>query len=75
MSKLERMINDSHTAPMLQESIITQRNGRYVIPLRAEFKGRIKSIIHDQSSSGSTLFVEPVAVVDLNNQNALGVLR
>jgi DNA mismatch repair protein MutS2 len=67
MSKLERMINDSHTAPMLQESIITQRNGRYVIPLRAEFKGRIKSIIHDQSSSGSTLFVEPVAVVELNN--------
>jgi DNA mismatch repair protein MutS2 len=68
MSKLERMINDSHTAPMLQESIITTRNGRYVIPLRAEFKSRVKSIIHDQSASGSTLFVEPVAVVELNNQ-------
>lgn len=68
MSKLERMINDSHTAPMLQESIITQRNGRYVIPLRSEFKSRIKSIVHDQSASGSTLFVEPVAVVELNNQ-------
>jgi DNA mismatch repair protein MutS2 len=67
MSKLERLINDAHTAPMLQESIITQRNGRYVIPLRAEFKGRLKSIIHDQSASGSTLFVEPVAVVELNN--------
>ena len=68
MSKLERLINDSHTAPMLQESIITQRNGRYVIPLRAEFKGRLKSIVHDQSSSGSTLFVEPIAVVELNNR-------
>lgn len=68
MGKLERLINDAHTAPMLQESIITQRNGRYVIPLRAEFKGRLKSIVHDQSSSGSTLFVEPIAVVELNNR-------
>jgi DNA mismatch repair protein MutS2 len=68
MSKLERLINDSHTAPMLQESIITQRNGRYVIPLRAEFKSRLKSIIHDQSSSGATLFVEPIAVVEMNNR-------
>ncbi len=68
MSKLERLINDSHTAPMLQESIITQRNGRYVVPLRAEFKSRLKSIVHDQSSSGATLFVEPIAVVELNNR-------
>ena len=55
LSKLERMLGDPHTAPMLQESIITQRNGRYVIPLRAEFKSKLKSIIHDQSSSGATL--------------------
>ncbi len=68
LSKLERMLGDPHTSPMLQESIITQRNGRYVVPLRAEFKGKLKSIIHDQSSSGATLFVEPLAVVDLNNQ-------
>ncbi len=67
MSKLERMISDSKNAPMLQEALITQRNGRYVIPLRADFKGRIRSIVHDQSSSGATLFVEPLAVVDLNN--------
>jgi len=53
---------------MLQEAIITQRNGRYVIPLRSEFKGRMRSIVHDQSSSGATLFVEPLVIVDLNNR-------
>ncbi|WP_082389999.1 endonuclease MutS2 [Ornatilinea apprima] len=68
LSRLERMVNDADTAPMLQENLITQRNGRYVIPLRAEFKGRIRAIIHDQSSSGATLFVEPLATVELNNQ-------
>ena len=67
MSKLQKYITDSKTVSMLQESIITQRDGRYVIPLRAEFKGRIKSVVHDQSSSGATLFVEPLAVVELNN--------
>jgi len=67
MSKLQKYITDSKTMPMLQEAIITQRDGRYVIPLRSEFKGRIKSVVHDQSSSGATLFVEPLAVVELNN--------
>jgi len=68
ISRLERIINDPKTIPMLQEALITQRDERYVIPLRAEFKGRVKSIIHDQSSSGATLFVEPLVVVELNNR-------
>jgi DNA mismatch repair protein MutS2 len=67
MSRLERIINDPKHAPLLQDQLITQRNGRYVIPLRSEFKGRIRSIVHDQSSSGATIFVEPLATVELNN--------
>lgn len=68
MSKLQKYLSDSRTAPLLQETLITQRDGRFVIPLRAEFKGRIKAIVHDQSLSGATLFVEPLAVVELNNE-------
>jgi DNA mismatch repair protein MutS2 len=68
MSRLQKYISDSSTVSMLQDALITQRDGRYVIPLRAEFKGRIKSIVHDQSSSGATLFIEPLAVVELNNK-------
>jgi DNA mismatch repair protein MutS2 len=65
MSRLQKYLTDS--ASKLQEPIITQRDGRYVIPLRAEFKGQIKAVIHDQSSSGATLFVEPLPIVELNN--------
>ncbi|NMC29528.1 MAG: endonuclease MutS2 [Pelolinea sp.] len=65
--KLEQLINDPNITRFLQENIITQRNGRYVVPLRAEHKGRFKSVVQDQSASGSTLFVEPLAVVELNN--------
>lgn len=68
MSRLQRMVSDPKNAPLLQEALITQRDGRYVIPLRSEFKGRIKAIVHDQSASGATLFVEPLAVVEANNQ-------
>ena len=65
MSRLAEISTES--ANKLQEPIITQRDGRYVIPLRAEFKGQIKAIVHDQSSSGATLFVEPLPIVELNN--------
>src|SRR5512147_2248879 len=65
MSRLQRYLTES--ANKLQEPIITQRDGRYVIQLRAEFKGQIKAVVHDQSSSGATLFVEPLPIVELNN--------
>jgi DNA mismatch repair protein MutS2 len=65
--KLEQIISDPNITRFLQENIITQRNGRYVVPLRAEHKGRFKSVVQDQSASGSTLFVEPLVVVELNN--------
>ena len=68
MSRLQKYISDPSTVSMLQDALITQRDGRYVIPLRSEFKGRIKSIVHDQSSSGATIFIEPLAVVELNNK-------
>ena len=67
MARLQRFLTDASTASKLQDSLITQRDGRYVIPLRAEFKGQVKAIIHDSSSTGATLFVEPLAVVELNN--------
>ena len=67
MTRLQRYLTDPGTASKLQEALITQRDGRYVIPLRAEFKGQVKAIVHDQSSTGATLFVEPLAVVELNN--------
>jgi DNA mismatch repair protein MutS2 len=66
--KLRRILSTSRNAPYLQEALITQRGGRYVIPIKADFKGRIQGIVHDQSASGATLFIEPLATVELNNQ-------
>ena len=68
MDRLNRYLTDPASSRMLQETLITQRSGRYVLPLRAEHKGQIKAIIHDQSASGATLFIEPLAVVELNNK-------
>ena len=67
LDRLNKMVQSSQTSQYLQESFFTQRQGRYVIPLRAEFKGRIRGIVHDQSASGATLFIEPLATVELNN--------
>lgn len=68
LEKLQRMLGDPRVAPLLQETLITQREGRFVLPLRAEFKGRLKAVVHDQSASGATLFVEPLGTVELNNR-------
>jgi len=68
LERLQRMVASPEIAPFLQEPLVTQRHGRYVIPLRAEFKGRVPGLVHDQSASGATLFIEPLATVELNNR-------
>ena len=68
LQKLQRMVSDGNNSLYLQEAIVTQRAGRYVIPIKSDFKGRIPGLIHDQSASGMTLFIEPLATLDLNNE-------
>lgn len=65
---LEGMLVDYNLETVFQDRIITQRNGRYVVPLKADYRGSIKGFVHDQSSSGQTLFIEPVKVLPLNNE-------
>ena len=68
LDKLNRIIGSTRYASYLQESLITQRSGRYVVPIKADFKGRIPGIVHDTSASGATLFIEPLSVVEMANR-------
>lgn len=66
--KLDSIVKNHSKAKYLQEAIVTQRDGRYVVPVKAEYKNEIQGILHDTSSSGSTLFIEPMSVVESNNE-------
>ncbi len=66
--QLNSIVNSQNSKTMLRENIITMRNGRYCLPVRAEYKGQFGGMVHDQSSSGSTFFIEPMSVVKLNNE-------
>ncbi|MDD2189430.1 MAG: endonuclease MutS2 [Eubacteriales bacterium] len=67
-AKMNQILNSSDNRTILQDAIVTMRQGRYVVPVKQEHKARFAGIVHDQSSTGATLFIEPQAIVNLNNE-------
>lgn len=67
-TELNALINSQSFRTYLQENVITTRNGRYCVPVKAEYKSQVPGMVHDQSSTGSTFFIEPMAIVRLNNE-------
>jgi len=67
-NRLGQIISSSDNKTFLQDAIVTMRDGRYVVPVKAEHRGRIPGIVHDQSSTGATIFIEPQVIVNLNNE-------
>ena len=66
--QLNSIVNSQETKGMLQDNLVTMRNGRYCLPVKQEYKGQFNGLIHDQSAKGSTIFMEPAVVVKLNNE-------
>lgn len=66
--KLDSIVKSGQKSKFLQEAIVTQRDGRYVVPVKVEYKSEVAGIVHDTSSTGSTIFIEPMAVVEANNE-------
>ena len=67
-AKINHILNSAENRTALQDAIVTMRNGRYVIPVKQEHKARVPGIVHDQSGTGATLFIEPQAIVNMNNE-------
>lgn len=72
-NKINSMVTSSETQKYLQDHIVTMRNDRYVLPVRAEYRSMVKGVVHDQSATGATLFIEPMQIVEMNAQ--LSMLR
>ncbi|MCI8327041.1 MAG: endonuclease MutS2 [Lachnospiraceae bacterium] len=67
-AQINNLLNSASASGYLQDNIVTMRNGRYCLPVKAEHKNQVSGMVHDQSSTGSTLFIEPLAIVNLNNE-------